>query len=166
MSFEICIFYARAEIAVKFLKLCWMLIKHLIFVVGRRLQTENHYSIFPYHQPFAIFMFWLGIEWKYPYVMQSMHYAEVEKFGLKWSTLTSHFSAHFCTKGAKFLTGMSELPKNLKKIKKWKLKINWGRKKTKNLLLVFAKKKVGVKKIVLINAKILVLNTFLANTSK
>ena len=39
-------------------------------------------------------------------------------------------------------------------------------KKATNLLLVFAKKKVGVKKIVLINAKILVLNTFLANTSK
>ena len=46
-----------------------------------------------------------------------MHYAEVEKFGLKWSTLTSHFSAHCCTKGAKFLTGMSELPKNKKKLK-------------------------------------------------
>ena len=45
-----------------------------------------------------------------------VHYAEVDKFGLKWSTLTSHFSAHFCTKGAKFLTGMSELPKNLKKL--------------------------------------------------
>ena len=33
-------------------------------------------------------------------------------------------------------------------------------------MLVFAKKKVGVKKSVLINAKIFVLNTFIANTSK
>jgi hypothetical protein len=45
----------------------------------------------------------------------ALHYAEVEKLCLKWSTLTSHFSAHFCTKGAKFLTWMSELPKNPKK---------------------------------------------------
>ena len=43
--------------------------------------------------------------------------------GLKWSTLTSHFSVHFCTKGAKFLTGMSQLPKNLKTITNWKVKI-------------------------------------------
>ena len=41
-----------------------------------------------------------------------------------------------------------------------------AKKWAKNLLLVFAKKKVGVKKIVLINAKIFVLNTYLANTSK
>ena len=39
-------------------------------------------------------------------------------------------------------------------------------KKATNLLLVFAKRKVGVKKIVSINAKIFVLNTFLADTSK
>ena len=57
--------------------------------------------------------------------------AEVEKLGLKWSTLTSHFSAHFCTKGAKFLTGMSELPKNLKKIKKMKIEDKLRQKKEK-----------------------------------
>ena len=49
-----------------------------------------------------------------------MHYAEVEKLGLKWSTLTSNFSTHFRTQGAKFLTGMSQLPKNLKTIGKKK----------------------------------------------
>ena len=50
--------------------------------------------------------------------MLTMHYAEVEKLGLKWLTLTTRFSAHFCTEGAKYLTGMSKLPKNLKKIEK------------------------------------------------
>ena len=94
-----------------------------------------------------------------------MHYAEVEKLGLKWLTLTTRFSAHFCTEGAKYLTGMSKLPKNLKK-RKMKIEEELRQKKAKNLLLVFAKKKVGVTKIVLINAKIFVLNTFLANTSK
>ena len=53
-----------------------------------------------------------------------LHYAEVEKLGLKWLTLTTRFSAHFCTEGAKYLTGMSKIPKNLKK----KLKnLNWRR---------------------------------------
>ena len=37
---------------------------------------------------------------------------------LKWSTLTNHFSAHFCTKGAKFLIEMSKLPKNLEEEEK------------------------------------------------
>ena len=78
-------------------------------------------------------------------VNTALQYAAVKKLGSKCSTLATNFSIDFYTKFAQFLT---------------------ERKKAKNLLLVFAKKKVGVKKIVLINAKILVLNTFLANTSK
>ena len=48
---------------------------------------------------------------------QTLHYPEVEKMGSKWSTLTSHFSAHFCTWGAKFLTELSEDSNNLKELK-------------------------------------------------
>ena len=74
-----------------------------------------------------------------------MHYAEVEKLGLKWLTLTTRFSAHFCTEGAKYLTGMSKLPKNLKK-RKMKIEEELRQKKrAKNLFLVFAKKRVGIK---------------------
>ena len=98
--------------------------------------------------------------------MQPMHYAEVEKLCLKWSTLTSHFSAHFCTKGAKFLTGMSELPKNPRKNLKLKIEGDVRQKKAKNLLLMFAKVNLGVKKFVSPNAKIFVLCIFLANMSK
>ena len=77
----------------------------------------------------------------------TLHYAEVEKLGLKWSTLTSHFSAHFYTKGAKFLTGMSELPKNLKKIKKWKLKNNWGKKKQQTCCWCLLRERLVSKKL-------------------
>ena len=95
-----------------------------------------------------------------------MHYAEVEKLCLKWSTLTSHFSAHFCTEGAKFLTGISELPKNPRKNLKLKIEGDVRQKKAKNLLLMFAKVNLGVKKSVSPNAKIFVLCIFLANMSK
>ena len=95
-----------------------------------------------------------------------MHYAEVEKSCQKWSTLTTHFSAHFCTKGAKFLTGMSELPKNPRKNLKLKIEGDVRQKKAKNLLLMFAKVNLGVKKFVSPNAKIFVLCIFLANMSK
>ena len=44
-----------------------------------------------------------------------MHYAEVEKLDSKWSTLNNYFSTDFCAKHTRFLTKMSELPKNLKK---------------------------------------------------
>ena len=33
----------------------------------------------------------------HPYNMHWMHYAEVDKLGSKWSTLTNHFSTDFCT---------------------------------------------------------------------
>ena len=94
---------------------------------------------------------WLSI-WS---IINSMHYAEVEKLGLKWSTLTSHFSAHFCTKGTKFLTGMSEL-------KNYEMKIEEDvrQKKAKKLLLMFATVNLGVKKFVSPNAKIFVLCIF------
>ena len=48
----------------------------------------------------------------------------------------------------------------LKKLKKK------GAKKAKNMLLMFVKVKLGVKKIVLVNAKIFAFNTFLTNMSK
>ena len=102
----------------------------------------------------------------YRLVSYALHYAEVEKLGLKWSTLRSHFFAHFCNKGAKFLTEMSELPKNLKKVKKLKIEKDVRQKKTKNLLLIVAKVNLGVKKFVSPNAKIFVLCIFLANMSK
>ena len=98
--------------------------------------------------------------------MLTVHYAEVEKSCQKWSTLTTHFSAHFCTKGAKFLTGMSELPKNPRKNLKLKIEGDVRQKKAKNLLLMFAKVNLGVKKSVSPNAKIFVLCIFLANMSK
>ena len=46
---------------------------------------------------------------------------KLKKLGLKWSTLRSHFYAHFRNKGTKFLTEMSELPRNLKK----KMAMRW-----------------------------------------
>ena len=87
---------------------------------------------------------------KYHYVMElhhTLHYAEVEKLCLKWSTLTSHFSAHFCTEGAKFLTGISELPKNPRKNLELKIEGDVRQKNTKNLFGVFAQVKIGLKKI-------------------
>ena len=99
-------------------------------------------------------------------LLQSLHYAAVEQLGSKWSTLTNHFSAHFCTKGTKFLTEMFELPKNLKKFNKLKIEKDVRQKKTKNLLLIVAKVNLGVKKFVSPNAKIFVLCIFLANMSK
>ena len=51
----------------------------------------------------------------YPFY-HTIHYEEVEKLGSKWSTSTNHFSTDFCTKGLQFLTEMSKLPENLKKM--------------------------------------------------
>ena len=84
--------------------------------------------------------------------MAPMHYAAVEKLGSKWSTLKSHFSAHFCTKGTKFLTGMSEL-------KNYQMKIEEDVRQ-KKLLLMFATVNLGVRKFVSPNAKIFVLCMF------
>ena len=50
--------------------------------------------------------------------------------------------------------------KNLKKLKKK------GVKKAKNMLLLFGKVKLGVKKIVLVSTEIFAFNTTLPNTSK
>ena len=49
--------------------------------------------------------------------MEAMHYAAVEKLGLKWSTFATYFSTDFHTKSAKFLTELSQDPNNLKKIR-------------------------------------------------
>ena len=71
--------------------------------------------------PYSFFIFIIIIDWSRMSKKEgfgSSHYAEVEKLGLKWLTLTTRFSAHFCTEVAKYLTGMSKLPKNLKKIEK------------------------------------------------
>ena len=69
----------------------------------------RHWDCFFYILGLGIFMFFGQVEF-----VESMHYAEVEKLGLKWSTLTSHFSAHFCTKGSpheKSATSIWALPK-------------------------------------------------------
>ena len=82
---------------------------------------------------------------KLPAKRNTLHSAEVEKLCLKWSTLTSHFSAHFCTEGAKFLTGISELPKNPRKNLELKIEGDVRQKNTKNLFGVFAQVKIGLK---------------------
>ena len=55
--------------------------------------------------------------------------------------------------------------KSLKNLVLKKLKKK-GVKKAKNMLLMFVKVKLGVKKIVLVNAKIFAFNTFLTTVSK
>ena len=95
-----------------------------------------------------------------------MHYGEVEKNSLKWSTLGAYFSADLLPKiHINLLNSVLTPEESLKKIFLKKLKKKWV-KKAKNMLLMFVKVKLGVKKIVLVNAEIFAFNTFLTNMSK
>ena len=94
-----------------------------------------------------------------------MHYGEVEKKCQKWSTLEYDFSTDFHPKWVKYWLKLSELFKNGKKEKIEKGKRKMERKNANNLLLVFVKVKLGVKKSVLVRKTIFVKQTFLTNTS-
>ena len=92
-----------------------------------------------------------------------MHYAEVEKLGLKWLTLTTRFSEHFCTEGAKYLTRMSKLPKNLKKKM---IEEDVRQKKGKKSVAHVCQGQPWCQQFVSPNGKIIVLCIFFANISK
>ena len=94
-----------------------------------------------------------------------MHYAEVVEIRiLKCPTLTNYFSVVFHPGCPKFCVELRKLPKNLEKAKKEIFEEEKEGKNAKNMKGVFAKVKTGLKKIVLINATIFALCTFLANT--
>ena len=93
-----------------------------------------------------------------------MHYAEVVEIRiLKCPTLTNYFSVVFRPGCPKFCVELRKLPENLKKAKKEKNEEEKEGENAKNMKGVFAKVKTGLKKIVLINATISALCTFLAN---
>ena len=97
--------------------------------------------------------------------MHALHYAEVVEIRiLKCPTLTNCFSVVFHPGCPKFCVELRKLPKNLEKAKKEKLEEEKEGENAKNMKGVFAKVKTGLKKIVLINATIFALCTFLANT--
>ena len=94
-----------------------------------------------------------------------LHYAEVVEIRiLKCPTLTNCFSAVFRPGCPKFCVELRKPPKNLEKAKKEKHEEEKEGENAKNMKGVFAKVKTGLKKIVLINATIFALCTFLANT--
>ena len=94
-----------------------------------------------------------------------LHYAEVVEIRiLKCPTLTNCFSAVFRPGCPKFCVELRKPPKNLEKAKKEKHEEEKEGENAKNMKGVFAKVKTGLKKIVLINATLFALCTFLANT--
>ena len=95
----------------------------------------------------------------------TLQYTAVEKLGSKWSTLAL-ISPKISTQNPQNFSQSCLQTQKILKNQKWIMKEKKSTEKAKNVLLVFAKKNVCVKKIVLINAKKLVLKTFLAKTSK
>ena len=97
---------------------------------------------------FKLFVWKFGIT----AIREPMHYGEVEKNSWKWSTLGAYFSAVFLQKIRKILHNAVLTPQEcLNKIVLKKMKKK-GVKRAKNMLLMFVKVKLGVKKIVLVNA--------------
>ena len=83
-----------------------------------------------------------------------------------FGTLECDFSTDFHPRWVKFWLKLSKLPRNWKKWKNWRRQEKNGEKDAKNLLLVFVKVKLGVKKSVLVQKTFFVKQTFLTNTSK